>query len=1436
MKSKLPFIRMKHLFLMLFALSLDRTIVAAQCGTTVLWHNLSDGPGGSSPGVLLNVVDQNIDIQGTNALVEGIHVEARTCDILITVTNIDSTITGSGDRLDNVPTNSARLYLYAAPGRTITFALENDLLFRGTANGPIPLDLLVTVSGGGEVVFFIEGGNQVSFSSTVSSGGTQLFVGMETVNPSTLSFSRFQPLGTHLPNQDINVNVGPRSCISFMAVTPIASGATETATIRFDPSNTGLGKAFFNLAQSSCVVLYGHYLTVPLASEIQLNDIALNTPAGYQANFLADNINAANNNAAAALQIVNNNQVLTNYLINPFCQDGAFTGTQAGFILGPNGVLVVNNLTYIDYIGTATNQVPNPNTPVANLQPYYAEQVEENELTTQDLFKARNPSAFIIDGFDDPNALPAQIILNGSSAIYFRSGCDDDGDVSPTFTIDPLERTFGAGNVVFDIEGPLEVQGDPAGNTALNVLSIQVTGSGCSVFPESSETQFPQRTFAVDENGLYLSYNNACFLVNNRVNMRDTCLLHTDTNHIVLERDNLGITDLASEPTYIGGDTFRICLPVDQPRPTIALYNSFIRYAESAGFTGVDILVPNNDQVAPNESTFRFYSNGRAIDNAYGRYVILGTNLGSTSANGGVLISKDSHLDIFQTTPDGEPDTHMLTLDVNYNTSCITQGITGNIEGQYSVHSIWLGNESNISIGTNADVGTAPDGSTFPLTTTPTLFINGDFMSFVSHGGSRGLPETSGTTGQGGIFVDTNGVISITPDARANVATMVTKSHNGIINLPKRQVYFAYRVGITNWNIMLSQAAQRVLIPADQSLSDFTMDWGAVTKDYTSTDSFVPYEPPFTPAPCDCFPVTDANLRALPLVQGSVEQFQVKRSRIGDQMHLVCDGGFIRELIFLTGYNTAEAAVGFMVVQNNGRVGLGSARTTIDSTQAEIVLGINGVTICANGDGVIELNDNVIINNVCHIVTGTSFAVDGPQTLEIHSDDPVELRIKSTGLLDLSSFNTPDKIIKFGGQVIVVFEPGSQLVMGGGTLIFTDLARVSFERILNNNLLVGTQPSGLDPSRVKWVGTGDIIFAEGAIMLVHDDSFLGIESGVPPCPIVTDLRLILQDDARLQIGNDDEPGGVLQVGNTQCVPNGLVNFRLIARGFGSQIQIARRGLLGLGVGIVNKLSPIPNQWQVGCLDNVATVSIAIEEGLFRHNEIFTGDSANASLLAIGPAQDYTFAFDHTRSSIQGGGNMVLVSGCLTNTCQPEVSLLSDGNRVQNSDPKTLQAILDRAEELIMKADSLSQRMQDLMATRAFIDGALSITPTVTTFSGFISADLSAGIMASKDMLEDNSQPAQPVGVSPAALFAYLEVQDHDSYFSPKSTIGLTEFNVTTLGYVVGTTIRRQNWARILGGARPDPVSPTVSLNRGSVSLNLDNANLQIDNVIEIQGS
>jgi hypothetical protein len=1354
-------------------------------GSTVLWHDLSDNglAGATNPGITMDVFNQNIDIQGRNALVNGIRVVASTCDILVTITNNDTIITGSGNRADGVTTGSARLYLFADTGHSITFSITEDLMFRGTAtnNGALLLDLLVSVSGSGTVNFNILGEESVTFTSLPTTGGTRAYVAMKPTPAPDWTFSRMVVNAADQAS-NVEIGVGPRSLLSYISLNSIASngGGTDLGTLFFDPTNTGTGRMILRVSDKGEVLISGRLLSASpgINAEFQIGDIDLTTPAGHEADF--DVVNSSTITSGSLL-IINQNTILTNFVIDPFC-DGAFavTGTQAGFILGSNGVVVVDNNTFIDYVGTTTNQCPVP-------QLVLSEELTEQGLDLQSIVKNRNPSAFIVDDSDDPNAVTPAILLSqnlsgGSAAVYFRSGVDEDGLVQETvnntisFTIASNEFTPGEGNLVFDIEGDLDVIGNNGvGHQALHILSLQVTPTGGPVLVRSGETTFPLRTFATDANGDFLRYNSAYMMVNRRLKLNNVSLVHDDENHLVFEKN-----DVKSEPTYIGAERFKliqqgICsgsATCNGLRPKIVFNNSYFRLNTSAAITGVDLLIPNIPS-GNNDSRFVFYGNGRIVDNGDGRQLNLGTDIGSFACDGGTIISRDAHLDILQELADPTPGvTQLLTLTTEPNDNTVNNLITtpfSQLQSQASVHTIYLGHASNVSIGVNDTVGTdSLCTMNFALTTTPHLTITGCFLSFDTRGGTLCYPETSNVTGEGGIFVDTNGLFDIAPNKRVNISTMVTKSRNGAVRLPRGQVFFNSRVGISDWQLNLTDPAQQTIIASGVKLSDYTLDWIGTTKDYTTSNSLVPYEL-CDVNDCSSPAVVNENLRSLPVVQGTVDQLQIKRSRIGDAVHLkVSTGGYVKELVFLTGFDSAEAPVGFIVVEGDGRLGLGSAHRNVDSLDASIVLGVNGVTLVPNGNGEVLVNENLIVNNVCHILSGTSFGLTAPNFMSFISETDKEIRVKKGGILDLSSMTSTNQIIEFTGQLRLVMETGSTLRLGGGILQFSGSSQLIVQRSLDDLDANATTVSAIDDAIVSLVGTGTILMLESSGMSIHEEATLGVET-YPTCTLLTtNIGWYLQDSSFIQVGSPITPGGVFQIGNTSNVTSASITFSLILNGIDASVQVGQRGFFGLGAGIIDKpYETPPNEWTIGSLFNVNNITISIPQGTFIYNSIRNGSDLDASLLAIGGNSNATFSFvfDKINSIIQGGANMVKIASTVT-----------------------------------------------------------SIAPIVTSVNGTISSDLKVGIFSSEGQLVDPRSAAQPVNVSADALFDYLKVRDvslaPNLYASPKACLARDTLGTDDVGYVVGSIIFRPIAPRIIGetGAYVDP---RESLEQGSVGIILN---------------
>lgn len=137
--------------------------------------------------------------------------------------------------------------------------------------------------------------------------------------------------------------------------------------------------------------------------------------------------------------------------------------------------------------------------------------------------------------------------------------------------------------------------------------------------------------------------------------------------------------------------------------------------------------------------------------------------------------------------------------------------------------------------------------------------------------------------------------------------------------------------------------------------------------------------------------------------------------------------------------------------------------------------------------------------------------------------------------------------------------------------------------------------------------------------------------------------------------------------------------------------------------------------------------------------------------------------------------------------------------------------------------------------RDFSGGGLSVNPIVLSFAGQTGTNVEANLFSSKDQLCDFTQPPQPVDVTPAALFAYLQILPTVNYASPMSTIAQNQINQLTLGYLAGptqTTIFRSNYNTIIGAGGQN-VPQGNSIMRGAVGINIQDATGFINKVTEI---
>ncbi|HRN78083.1 MAG TPA: hypothetical protein PLU71_02505 [Candidatus Dependentiae bacterium] len=1199
------------------------------------------------------------------------------CEVFIQATTTDVNVTMNGPIVIRPGDQQAQITILGSSGRKVIFFVDNDLRFEGSKD--VAQDkLLIYIEPQGSdftVEFRIKGGNTVSFTSDVDSGPTEVWLELDDTPGGTLAFLRDTTESVGEQDLNVGITVGKNSVLSYIDNEAFPDPDGGFGRIQFNPSNATnrAGRMVLTVEDSGAVIISPRtFIEVSCGGGIYENILVDRTILGAGlATF-----EVVNTAGQAGLQIINENATFPALLVDPFCNEftrtdtvnynGTFPGVQWGFILGANGQMNIGDDAFVDYIGTQTDMCPTV-TAIPN-QDADCDSACDCDCScgvgVDGLLKARNGSALIIDGSNFPNALPAAMNFGINSGLYLRSGVNCLGFVEDyegiPFAIDPLSESCGAGLVVFDIEGQLNVTGSNSGSqlrSKIEILSLMVNPFGGPLFWNGTQTIFPIRTFATDTNGELIQYNKAAMLVNNRLNLANMALDHTDQIHNVYENNSV-----QSEPTYIGGETFT--LKTDVARPKIAFNNSYFLVHTNVGVTGVDLLVPNSHasfdpdtDCIDNESHFTFFYNGKRVDSGTGRFMILGTQPGSFACNGCSIISRDAHLDVIQDTncSNSDADTldHLLLLDVSANNTLVNNQINPaeNINGQYSIQTIFLGFASNISIGTQAN------STGFDFDTLPQLSISGNYFSLDTQGGLAGRPEYSGVTGEGGIFVDLNGTIDITNGYQASIGAMVTKSLNGIVNLPKNQVLFEPGIGISNWNLN----SDSIIIPAGQCLSDYTLYWIAVVKDY---DIFCPYLVDNVNS-CTCPAVTQENVNGMPVIAGTVQQLQIKDSRLGDPANIkIVSGGIVEELVFLLSNKSAVAPTAVVIVEDDGVVGLGSAHRNVDSLCASFVLGVNGVTIIANGDGKVVLNEDMIINNVCSILRGPDFNTGADEgILHITSDRTHNIYVTSTGTLDLRSFQSGDRV-QIEGNVQVILESGARVLMDGVELVFADEACMLTQKydLIFSAFEDATSLASTDDFRVSLIGTGTISLTDCSCFFVQEDSFVGVETlfefnGTDTCEIpTTDLTISVGDSAQFIIGTDcEEEAGAFQVGNTEDHDGHAVRFNLTMAGSDAIFRIRKGGFFGLATGIVQKnAGSVPNSWEIDTTFNVESVTINVLAGLFAHDRIYSGDDVEAALMAIGDDSNTVFSFLYgsadteqefraLNEAVHGGGNIVRIT-------------------------------------------------------------------------------------------------------------------------------------------------------------------------------------------------
>ncbi len=361
-----------------------------------------------------------------------------------------------------------------------------------------------------------------------------------------------------------------------------------------------------------------------------------------------------------------------------------------------------------------------------------------------------------------------------------------------------------------------------------------------------------------------------------------------------------------------------------------------------------------------------------------------------------------------------------------------------------------------------------------------------------------------------------------------------------------------------------------------------------------------------------------------------IRQFKVAGASLSDPLVFEVSGdevlpipGRVREFITIPrsqdlpggDHMVGEGDNARLYLDFGGRIGLGNALYNQSSVKAWTRLGKGYVQILPLGDGVIDVNSNLIIADRLALVATTSFSqntgagtdddpiVGHSNRLTFYSEVPREIRIPAGEELDLSSFGQAPgtQQICFGGNLKLIFEEGSilrfpnasdavvrdingDIVMNGGdgedsatpaapvVIYLNDNAQMIFEGPIEPN--TNTQPyvlaSNADQQRCKIIGKGQIWLDKNAKLSVVRTGSVGVESDLQTPQ--TDVVISLHRQSQFNIGDEVLSGGAFQVGNSADVGSGsYINFTLQHLfGGNPRTHIDRQGFFGLGAGVIDK--------------------------------------------------------------------------------------------------------------------------------------------------------------------------------------------------------------------------------------------------------------------------
>lgn len=758
--------------------------------------------------------------------------------------------------------------------------------------------------------------------------------------------------------------------------------------------------------------------------------------------------------------------------------------TQPGFVLGINGHIEVSHNTFLDYEANSQNVAFNP---VAVGMNTLNSLITAHSQTPGNLFKTHNPSAMLVDGLGSAIVSgaekikflahiqsnvyrSAQLTLYGNASSIFRAPLLMDEANPATGSYDGYRlavtnETLGDGVTALDIEGPFSI-GSFEDNGSLTQDYTNGLHSGSS-YPASGifrmgslQRSYDDKEIAVvggisryitrpltiptnETLPLYTRYDRSSMLVNDKLDFININYHHDDVSRYILPNVN------QSPPAIMGGERAHFLSTIfNLTTPDIGflrIYNSNIHCHESICLSGLRVVVRElpdvqspTGQTLSNQSSIILYNHGYALDSnlkGFGRIFLLGSMLNQTSGGTNSSYFKNSYFNVFRdsgqaaflsTNSNVDPINGLKSIlalktaaEVPLNTSV----------NEKAIQMFYLGNDSNVEIGWNSEVGIYRDDqdvtvfpwdhktaasissstNTFNLQANQdnpgTLSFQGDFLYL---GGTGPNGETSPHlissldlgrviyVGHGGkieITQDTTNPLSPRPYIGFSDATIAIKlwkssipSLSAQINLPSDQMILKNPIRPYGMDMSVltdgSNPYLRLTTLTGSGLgTTVSLAWNSISKPSGISANLGFEDETFRSIDRNILPVTMPTSGLLQMSTGDyLDQLSVSGATLADPFLLYLSGdqngiSQIRELA--TEYSDlpvpGEGSFAKIFLDQGARVGLGSRSWNSKSVNSWNLIGRNFVTLFPNGDCQVDLNSDIVVADAQPLRPTTNF-------------------------------------------------------------------------------------------------------------------------------------------------------------------------------------------------------------------------------------------------------------------------------------------------------------------------------------------------------------------------------------------------------------------------------------------------------------------------------